>query len=184
MQELINRSLTEVRLRVDPKVHKQPVTLLQLVNQIVVSAEVEAREKNQELLVDVDPALQVDADQYLLFSAVSNLVQNAVKYTHAGGTIRIRGRVIGEKATVEVKDQCGGLGSTKPSDLFKPFEQRNHNHDGLGLGLTIAQRAIELNDGTIDVDNLPGEGCIFRITLPATTRGAPLEQTVAVTRPM
>jgi len=176
MQELINRSLTEVRLRVDPKVHKEPASLLRLVNQIVVSAEVEARTKNQELLIDVDPALQIDADQYLLFSAVSNLVQNAVKYTHAGGTIRIRGRVIGELATIEVKDQCGGLGLVKPSDLFKPFEQRNHNHnhDGLGLGLTIAQRAIELNDGTIDVHNLPGEGCIFRITLPATTRTATL----------
>jgi len=180
MQELINRSLTEVRLRVDPKVHKEPASLLQLVNQIVVSAEVEARAKNQELLIDVDPALQIDADQYLLFSAVSNLVQNAVKYTHAGGTIRIRGRVIGEQAIIEVKDQCGGLGLAKPSELFKPFEQRNHNHDGLGLGLTIAQRAIELNDGTIDVHNLPGEGCIFRIILPATTRRAPTEQTSGV----
>jgi signal transduction histidine kinase len=44
------------------------------------------------------------------------------------------------------------------------------------LGLTIAQRAIELNDGTINVDNLPGEGCIFRINLPATTRWAPAER--------
>ena len=177
---MINRSLTEVRLRVDPKVHKEPASLLQLVDQIVVSAEVEARAKNQELLIDVDPALQIDADQYLLFSAVSNLVQNAVKYTHVGGTIRIRGRVIGEQDTIEVEDQCGGLGSTNPSDLFKPFEQRNHNHDGLGLGLTIAQRAIELNDGTIDVVNLPGEGCIFRINLPATTRRAPTGQGSAV----
>ena len=185
IEELINRSLTEVRMRVDPKVHKEPASLLQLVNQILVSAEVQARAKNQEFLVDIDPFLQIDADQYLLFSAVSNLVQNAVKFTHAGGTIRIRGRVIGGKTTLEVEDECGGLGSTKPSDLFKPFEQHSHNRDGLGLGLTIAQRAIELNDGTIDVDNLPGKGCIFKISLPAMTTqavGSHLHSRVALAR--
>ncbi len=170
----------EVRLRVEPQLHKEPASLLQLVDQIVATAEVEARAKNQELLIDVDPALQIDADQHLPFSAVSNLIQNAVKYTHAGGTIRIRGRVSGGQAIIEVQDQCGGLGSINPSDLFKPFEQRNRNHDGLGLGLTIAQRAIKLNDGTIDVDNLPGEGCVFRINLPPTTRTAPMEQSNGV----
>jgi signal transduction histidine kinase len=180
INELINRSLTEVRMRVDPKVHKEPASLLQLVNQIAVSAEVEARAKGQELLIDIDPDLQIDADQYLLFSALSNLVQNAVKYSHAGGTIRIRGGVNGDRATIEVEDECGGLGLTKPSDLFKPFEQHNHIHDGLGLGLTIAQRAIELNGGTIDVENLPGEGCIFRITLPDITTTASAEPTVGV----
>jgi len=180
INELISRSLTEVRMRVDPKVHKEPASLLQLVNEILVTAEVEARARNQELLIDIDPAMQVDADRYLLFSAVSNLVQNALKYTPAGGAIRIRGRVLGERASIEVEDECGGLGLNNPSDLFKPFEQRSHNHDGLGLGLTIAKRAIELNDGTISVDNLPGEGCIFRITLPVATRPIPAEPSVGV----
>jgi hypothetical protein len=173
IRDLVDRSLTEVRLRVDPKVHKESAVLLPLINQIVVSTGPEARVKNLELLIDVDPEMQIDADQYLMFSALSNLVQNAVKYTHAGGTIRIRGRMVGERATIEVEDECGGLGTVTPSDLFKPFEQHNHDHDGLGLGLTIAQRAVELNDGTIGVDDLPDHGCIFRITLPSTTRRPP-----------
>ncbi len=176
-QELINRSLTEVRLSVDPKVHKESASLLQLVDQIVVGAEADARLKNQELLIDVDPAVQVNADQYLLFSAVSNLVQNAVKYTHAGGTIWIRGHVTGEEVTIDVEDECGGLSSTTPHDLFKPFEQHNRNRDGLGLGLTIAHRAVALNDGRIDVENLPGRGCVFRIRLPG---GHAVEPTRAV----
>jgi signal transduction histidine kinase len=58
------------------------------------------------------------------------------------------------------------LNSATPNDLFKPFAKHNNKRDGLGLGLTIAQRAIALNDGQIDVEDLPGRGCIFRISLP------------------
>ena len=172
IQELIDRSLAEVRLRVDPKVHKEPASFFQLVDQIVVTAEVEARAKNQKLEIEIDPTLDINADQYLLFSAVSNLVQNAIKYTCRGGTIRIRGSLVNEEASIEVEDECGGLGTTKPSDLFKPYEQQHRNRDGIGLGLTIARRAVELNDGTILVENLPGRGCIFKISLPSTRRGA------------
>lgn len=178
-QELINRSLTEVRLSVDPKVHKESASLLQLMDQIVVAAEPEARLKNQELLIDVDPTVQIEADQYLLFSAVSNLVQNAVKYTHAGGTIWIRGRLIGEEVSIDVEDECGGLDSETPHDLFKPFEQHNRNRDGLGLGLTIAQRAVALNGGKIDVENLPGKGCVFKISLRGGHSAAPMLEAVA-----
>jgi signal transduction histidine kinase len=177
-QELIDRSLAEVRLRVDPKVHKETASFLQLVNQVIVTAEVETRQKNQLLRIDVPPELQIEADQYLLFSAVSNLVQNAIKYTCTGGLIRISAHGVGEQTINEVEDECGGLHSASPSDLFKPFEQQHKNREGLGLGLTIAHRAIALNDGTIDVKNLPGHGCIFRISLPGKKGTVPTERAV------
>jgi signal transduction histidine kinase len=170
VQELIDRSLAEVRLRVDPKVHKETISFFQLIDQVVVAAEVETQLKRPRLEIEIDPRLQIEADQYLLFSAVSNLVQNAIKYTRPGGTIRIRGRASGNQTIIEVEDECGGLTSTTPQELFKPFEQHHKSHDGLGLGLTIAQRAITLNDGQIDVENLPGRGCIFRISLPSIGR--------------
>jgi signal transduction histidine kinase len=172
LNELIDRSLAEVRLRVDPKVHKETISFFQLIDQVVVAAEVETHIKRPRLEIEIDPALEIEADQYLLFSAVSNLVQNAIKYTIPGGTIRIRGRVAGNQTIIEVEDQCGGLTVASPGDLFKPFEQQHRSRDGLGLGLTIAQRAIALNDGQIDVENLPGRGCIFRISLPGVGAGA------------
>ena len=177
-QELIDRSLAEVRLRVDPKVHKETASFLQLVDQVIVAAEAETHLKNQTLQIDVAPGLEIEADQYLLFSAVSNLVQNAIKYTCSGGLIRIRARGVGAQTIIEVEDQCGGLNSASPSDLFKPFEQQHKNREGLGLGLTIAHRAIALNDGTIDVKNLPGHGCIFRISLPGVKSNAPTERVI------
>jgi signal transduction histidine kinase len=166
-QELIDRSLAEVRLRVDPKVHRESASFLQLVDQIVATSEAETRVKRQVLEIEVEPGLIVEADQYLLLSAVSNLVQNAIKYSCRGGTIRIRGHDVGGQTIIEVEDECGGLNSETPNDLFKPFEQHNKNRNGLGLGLPIAQRAIALNDGTIEVRNLPARGCVFKISLPS-----------------
>ena len=115
--------------------------------------------------IAVDANLSIEADQQLIYSAVSNLVQNALKYTRSGGRIQIRGKIVDENIIVEVEDECGGL-TDATVNLFKPFEQQNENRNGLGLGLTIAQRAIVLSSGTIAVENLPKKGCIFKISLP------------------
>ncbi|MEO8017132.1 MAG: HAMP domain-containing sensor histidine kinase [Pseudomonadota bacterium] len=175
IQELVDRSLTEVRLRVDPKVHPEPAFLLQLLDQIAVTAEVEAQAKNQKLEIRIDPSLVIEADPYLLYSALSNIIQNAIKYTHTGGVIQVRGSLQGDQAIIEIEDQCGGLRSAEPSDLFKAFEQHNRDRDGIGLGLTIAHRAITLNHGTIDVENFPGRGCMFRVTLPNASSRTTIE---------
>ena len=169
-QELIDRSLAEVRLRVDPKVHKESVSVLQIMDQIVATTGVDTGLKNQVVEIEVESGLEIEADQYLVSSAVSNLLQNAIKYTCPGGTIRIRGRSAGTQTIIEVEDECGGLSSAMQNDLFKPFEQNNKNRAGMGLGLAIAHRAIALNDGKIEVENLLGRGCIFRISLPGSNR--------------
>lgn len=163
IEELIDRSLTEVRMKVDPNVRLERIQLFQLVDQIVVTGEIEARAKNQTLQIKVDPSLVIEGDQQLIYSAVSNLIQNALKFTRHGGTIQVRGSSFQDNIALEVEDECGGLTDEK-INLFKPFEQQNENRQGLGLGLTIAQRALALNKGSIDVRNLPGKGCIFKIT--------------------
>ena len=166
LDQLIDRSLTEVRLKVDPKINTEPGNLLLIVDQIALTAKIEARSRNQTLDIRVDPALVIEADQQLFHSALSNLIQNALKYTHDGGKIQVRAKLVGESIVVEVEDECGGLSPNAETELFKPFEQQNENREGLGLGLTIARRAIDLNHGTLKVENLPGKGCIFKITLP------------------
>jgi len=166
LDHLIDRSLTEVRMRVDPKIVVEPTYLIQVVDQIALTARIEARLRRQTLEVRIDPNLIVEVDQQLLHSAVSNLIQNALKYTHDDGKIQVRGSLVGEKIVIEVEDECGGLAPNAETELFKAFEQQNENRTGLGLGLTIAQRAIALNQGTIAAQNLPGKGCIFKIILP------------------
>ena len=167
IEKLIDQSLTEVRLRVDSKIHAERVQLVKMIDQIVVTAEIEAQSRKQTIEIQVDPVLVFDADQQLVYTALSNLIQNALKYSHDGGKIQVRGSIVGDRVVVEVEDECGGL-SDASADIFKPYVQLNENRKGLGLGLTIAKRAISLSHGTIDVTNLPGRGCIFKITLPKT----------------
>ncbi len=165
IEQLIQRSLTEVRLRVDPEVYPETLNLLNLVDQIVVTAGIEAQAKKQILEIQIDSSLDFTADQQLIYSAISNLIQNAIKYTRPGGKIIIRGFSKKENIVLEVEDECGGL-ANKKIDLFKPFEQQNENREGLGLGLTIAQQAVKLNRGSIQVSDVPSKGCIFTISLP------------------
>lgn len=166
LERLIDRSLTEVRLRIDPEVHLEKEYLFRLIDQIVLTAEVEADAKNQTLSVIIDPKIVFEADLQLIYSAVSNLIQNAIKYTPKHGSIQIRGSAKSGTVLIEVEDQCGGLNTNIAEELFKPFEQQNDNRAGLGLGLTIARRALQLNSGDVRVENLPGRGCIFKISVP------------------
>jgi len=161
LNDLIDRSLTEVRLKVDSNVLAESTYLLQVVDQIVLTAEIEARSRNQTLDIQINPSLKFEADQQLFHSALSNLIQNALKYTRDGGKIQVRGRYVGENIVVEVEDECGGLAPNAETELFKAFEQWNENREGLGLGLTIARRAISLNRGIINVENLPGKRMYF-----------------------
>jgi signal transduction histidine kinase len=137
IEELIDRALTDVRLRVDPTVQVESGHLLQVVDQILVTAEVEAQSKNQKIEIKIDPTLVFEADQPAFHSALSNLIQNALKFTRDGGKIQVRGNVVGEQIVIEVEDECGGLLTETAKDLFKPFVQKNENRKGLGLGLTM-----------------------------------------------
>ncbi|MBC7661244.1 MAG: HAMP domain-containing histidine kinase [Chitinophagaceae bacterium] len=166
LNELISRSLTEVRLRSDPKLHIESDYVQQLVDQIALTAKIDASSRNQALTIKIEPNLKIEADQQLIHSALFNLIQNALKYTRKGGEIKVRGKLVDDTVVIEVEDECGGLSPEAENGLFKKFEQNHENRSGMGIGLTIAQEAIILNHGTIECQNLPGKGCIFRVSLP------------------
>ena len=67
---------------------------------------------------------------------------------------------------IEVEDECGGIPETK-DDPFQPFgDRRGNDRTGLGLGLSIARKAVRAHHGDIHIRNLPGKGCIFVIAVP------------------
>ena len=114
----------------------------------------------------VEEELVVEADRQMLGSAVSNLLQNAFKFSRPKGQVSLAARVVADRILIEVEDECGGLPDGKAEELFQPFEQRSRDRTGLGLGLSISRRAIEANKGTLRVRNLHGKGCVFTIDLP------------------
>jgi signal transduction histidine kinase len=69
----------------------------------------------------------------------------------------------------DVKDHCGGLPTGSHEEMFVAFQQVGTDRSGLGLGLSIARRSVELCGGTINVHDLPGEGCVFTLSLPRHT---------------
>jgi signal transduction histidine kinase len=166
MKDLIDRSLAEVRLRGEPVVERERVRVIDMVSEVEATAQVEARAKSIKLSIDVGPQLMVFADHHLVTSAISNVVQNAIKFTKQNGHVWVRGREAANRVLITIEDECGGLPPGKIEELFKPFSQKGIDRSGVGLGLAISRRAIELNDGEISARDIPGKGCEFTIELP------------------
>lgn len=166
LRDLIDRTLAEVRL--DARVQKrETVRVSEFIEEIEIAAAVEAKFRELKLTVPkVDYDLKIEVDRSLLTSAVANLLQNAFKFSHSHGNVVLRVEATAERVAIEVEDDCGGLSTPNPEELFRPFEQRDQNRSGLGLGLSICRQAVLANGGDVRVRNLPGKGCVFTIDLP------------------
>jgi hypothetical protein len=162
LRSLIDRSLTEVRLKSGLPVERAPARLLGVLEEVRNAGLMADR---HEIAVVADAAIICSIDRHLITSACSNLLQNAVKYSPAGTKIEVRGFRRENGIVIEVEDECGGLPGGKLDRLFSPFV-RGEGSEGLGLGLAIARQAAEVHGGTIAARNLPGKGCVFSIVLP------------------
>jgi two-component system sensor histidine kinase KdpD len=118
--------------------------------------------------VAVDEAIWVAADPLLLRQALSNVLQNAIKYTPPDKTVQVSAAVDGDRVRLDVSDfGPGARGDLE--DLFKPFfRARNSKAGGVGLGLFIARSFLEVMGGTITAKRRGGgeTGMIFEFTLP------------------
>jgi signal transduction histidine kinase len=108
----------------------------------------------------------IEGDRQVLVAAVSNLLQNAFKFTRRNGNVSLTTRATADRVLFEVEDECGGLPPGKTEDLFRPFEQKGPDRSGVGLGLSICLKAAQANAGEIHVRDLPGKGCVFTLDLP------------------
>lgn len=166
MREIIDRSLAEVRLHSEPLPAPRRMRLIDLVGEVGVTAAAQGEGRGIRLLIEVAPAIVVDVDPQHFLSALSNIVQNAIKFSKPGSTVHLRARESGAEVVIEVEDGCGGLPPGRIDELFRPFTQAGGDRSGVGLGLSISRRAIELNGGSLAVRDLKGKGCVFTITLP------------------
>jgi signal transduction histidine kinase len=176
MRTLIDRSLTNVRITAGLPVRNELFALADFIGELKLSASLEAQLRTCVLIVSVvDPRLAVDADRDLLLSAVGNLLQNAFKFTHPGTEVLLNAYSVGDRILIDVEDHGDGLSSEDAERMFKPFTQGGADRSGLGLGLSIARRSVEANDGFLTVRNKGSSGCIFTIDLPRHTMPLPSE---------
>ena len=166
MRDLLDRSLAEVRLKAG--IHKRtPLSVAALIEEVAIAAAVEAKHRGLQLTVgSVANGVTIHADAQILVSALSNLLQNAFKFTRPGGHVSLKTDTTVDFVQITINDECGGLPPGKIEDLFRMFEQRGADRSGLGLGLAISRQGIEESGGTIDVRDIPGKGCAFTVRLP------------------
>jgi two-component system phosphate regulon sensor histidine kinase PhoR len=156
------------------KLNLQSVSLADVVAEVVIALGKQLEAKGQHLIVDVPIDLpEVMADRDRMVQVVTNLLDNAHKYTPGGGTISIQGRQADAHLELEVHDSGIGISAPDQDRLFKRFFRADNavrtQERGAGLGLTICREIIERHGGEIQIESKLGRGSTFRIVLPLNT---------------
>jgi two-component system sensor histidine kinase CpxA len=177
LNELIGRLLVLARMEEDNhQSQNAPIPLGDLVCDVAKDAQFEAQGRNCYVRCEVAQDSIVLGNSALLHSAVENVVRNAMRYTHEGTEIDVELQradlANGPEAIIRISDHGPGVPPEALSKLFRPFyridDARNRQTGGVGLGLSITERAIRLHGGSVTAQNRPGGGLIVEIRLPAS----------------
>ncbi len=127
------------------------------------------------LLLD-ERKVVVKADISELERALSELVRNAIQFTPDGQSIRLSTAIVGDEVMVSVEDTGLGIDSADQAHVFERFfradKARSGDTGGVGLGLSIAQKIVEMHGGRMTLESEPGKGSVFRVYLPVSDEGA------------
>jgi len=174
LTRLVETLLTLTRAE-SGRVHlaRNVVDLGGLATAVADSLRVLAEEKAQTLSVDAEAEIKAMGDANVLRQGLSNLVDNAIKYTPEKGAITVRvAKMSLAEAAIEVRDTGRGIPSAHRDRIFDRFYRvdtaRARDSGGLGLGLAISRWAIEAHGGRIELESEEGKGSVFRIVLPRT----------------
>ncbi|HEY7471355.1 MAG TPA: ATP-binding protein [Gemmatimonadota bacterium] len=141
-----------------------------LVREVVDASALAAREKGLSLETLVEPGLRVRADRRLLHLALSNLVENAVRYVPGDRQVRVEARRVQGGVELTVADTGEGIPREDQPRIFERFYRvekgRARSRGGTGLGLAIVKHVAEVHGGRVELDSARGRGATFRITLP------------------
>jgi len=128
------------------------------------------REKDITLAVEIPKGVKIKGDRMMITSILQNIIQNAVKFSHAGSEVILTGEFEDELFRVSITDT--GIGMTKETieNLFNPSgtrsERGTNNEKGTGLGLSLSAEFVERHSGKIEVESILGQGSRFSFTLP------------------
>lgn len=150
-----------------------PVDLNVLVASIMTSANPKAVERGLDLRLDMAsslPPVQADADK--LGWALSHLLDNAIKFTPAGGTVTLQVVRDEKMVTVKVSDTGIGIPPERVKEVFEPFHQLDSSatrrYGGTGMGLSLVRQIIEAHGSVVAINSTPGEGTVVSFPLLLT----------------
>ncbi len=154
------------------RLSKGPVDLTMVVRQAIDLAQPLIDAKSHRLFVTMttEKTVYVEGDFTRLVQVLSNLLDNAVKYTRAGGEVRLTLTAEGERAALSVGDNGCGIDPELLPHVFDLFTQADRSLDrsqgGLGIGLALVKHLVSLHQGDISIESKVGEGSIVTVSLP------------------
>lgn len=153
------------------ELHKQSKDINQVLADVIRKHEFLAKVKKIKVHTEFEPMFPIQIDVELMKQVLSNLVENAIKYSHEESSVTVKSREEGSLVVIEVTDNGVGIPAEDLPNIFMKF-YRSHNVKtstikGTGLGLYLAKYFAELHKGDISVTSEVGKGSTFKLTLPA-----------------
>ncbi len=147
---------------------RELLDLCDLVTDAFERVEQLAREGDLDLEAQFDEGIEVNGDPDLLRRVLVNLLGNGIKFTPAGGSVKVEAEAEHDAVVVCVTDTGPGISEEQQEQLFRKFSQLDseQKHQGTGLGLTFVKLAVEAHGGEVWVESELGEGSSFCFTLP------------------
>jgi signal transduction histidine kinase len=172
MSRLVNNLLDLGRIEAGITLQLEKVNIQDVLDKVVSGLQLQAAQKLIQLDLEIpDQAdLLIEADQALLQQALYNLVENAIKYTEADGTVNVNLHSHEDRIIFEVRDSGIGIAPADQPRIFEKFfraGRRGLQHDkGTGLGLTIVKSIAERHGGRVWLESQLGKGSIFFLEIP------------------
>jgi len=169
LDALISEMLMTVQLESNSTLECTRINVSRLIQSVIQEQQSIFTAKQQQLIVNPpEDSVHVVGDVIMLQKALTNLLQNASRYTPDAGTITITGKTENEQAIIEIRDSGMGMSAETKAHIFERFFRADdaHSTPGFGLGLPIAQTIIEKHHGQIEVESTLGAGSTFTIRLP------------------
>jgi signal transduction histidine kinase len=177
LNDMIGQLLTLTRLQTGAQeVPKSEFDLCRLAREIADDAEFEAQSDNRSVRLESAVACSTVGNEQLLRRAIENVVRNAVHYTAEGSDVEIKVQPHHSESDqkgmqIIVRDHGAGVPQAALEEIFRPFyrvdDARDREAGGVGLGLAIAERAVNLHGGRITAANASDGGLIVTIELPS-----------------
>ena len=157
-------------LRIESKEYKPvfyPLDIVSALSRNIEDVKVLAEKKELDILFEYPETISpVHADLMMINRIITNLLDNAIKYTDSGGTITVQVIDGVDSIVVQITDTGIGISESHIREIFNPFYRVRRDPEGSGLGLFIVKTMVEAHNGTILAKSIPGKGSTFSFRLP------------------
>ena len=155
-------------------INPEPCDIIKVVRKISDEMLYLFKSRNQTLMLDIEPVSKIiEVDPERIRQVIVNFLDNAFKFTPAGGSVIFRVKSLDDKLLFEVEDNGLGIPDDEKDKIFRSYYSRkkaDNPHTGIGVGLTLAKMLIELHGGEIGVRSADGQGSVFYFSLPLEKR--------------